>query len=156
MALPSGRKFQHKLSMLYRLSYRTSMFERRAGIEPAVTIRCKQAFGPSLWQLRSLTAAFGKDGKCDSKHAPQLGLLLARSKNSLGPSFYFLCAKLPARCVNSWDRMKEISFFFDFSFFYPLITATGSSLVFTFTRSLSLAMTSSMSLYAPEASCISS
>ena len=41
-------------SSLYHLSYRTVMFERRAGIEPAVTIRCKQTFGPSLRQLRSL------------------------------------------------------------------------------------------------------
>ena len=39
-------------SSLYHLSYRTVMFERRAGIEPAVTIRSKHPFEPSLWQLR--------------------------------------------------------------------------------------------------------
>lgn len=38
-------------SSLYQLSYRTVMFERRAGIEPAVTIRSKHPFEPSLWQL---------------------------------------------------------------------------------------------------------
>ena len=53
-------------------------------------------------------------------------------------------------------QAERFFIFLRFFFLYPLITATGSSLVFTFTRSTSLAMTSSMSLYAPEASCMSS
>lgn len=38
---------------------------------------------------------------------------------------------------------------------YPLITATGNSRVLTFTKSSSFAITVSMSLYAPDASCMS-
>lgn len=41
-------------------------------------------------------------------------------------------------------------------FFYPFITATGSSRVLILTKSRSFAITSSMFLYAPDASCISS
>lgn len=49
-------------SSLYQLSYRTVMFERRAGIEPAVTIRSKHPFEPSLWQLWGYPPHLGKTG----------------------------------------------------------------------------------------------
>ena len=62
------------------------VIERRVGFEPTVTIRCKQTFGPTRWQLRCLTAACKEDGNDDSTNAHSVRALASGSKTSLGPS----------------------------------------------------------------------